>query len=380
MPVVGWCSTSRLATSVSDEALMHGVVDAALEGAPRSVADFPFGLLAQVGGATGRVVADLGDSGHVHGVVQHSWCTCRVSGRDDGSRRGVGGAAGGLVRGAHRQHEHRRGESADDDEPPDAVEDVEGRCRRCPRKAMVRATPNVPPNWRTAWATAPPTPCGSGRQGLGDDAGELREDAGDAEAAEHHRREVVAQVVDVGAEHHQAVQAAAGVEDAAGDEDRTLPDAAGELAGAGRDEADHRSDPGATPKPAWSIDHPHTWVRKRIEPKNSAANAVPNTSMATFAHRKLGMRNRSRSSAGAFGASLVGDEHGEDDESGAEDAERAGAEPPEVLGSDDAVGQQRRPRRRRGRRRGATGSGSRGRTTRAGRDARRRPCRCRPAG
>ena len=41
-------------------------------------------------------------------------------------------------------------------------------------------------------------------------------------------------------------------------------------------------------------------------------------------------------------ASLVGDEHGEDDESGAEEPERAGAEPPVVLGSDDAVGQQSR--------------------------------------
>ena len=58
--------------------------------------------------------------------------------------------------------------------------------------------------------------------------------------------------------------------------------------------------PGATPKPAWSTDHPHTWVRKRIEPKNSAANAVPNTNMARFAHLKLAMRNRSRSSAGAL--------------------------------------------------------------------------------
>ena len=104
--------------------------------------------------------------------------------------------------------------------------------------------------------------------------------------------------------------------------------------------------PGATPKPAWSTDHPHTWVRKRIDPRNSAANAVPNTSMATFAHRKLVMRNRSRSSAGAFVRSLVQDEDGEDDQSGAEDAEGLGAEPPVVLGSDHAVGQQSRPRRR----------------------------------
>lgn len=32
--------------------------------------------------------------------------------------------------------------------------------------------------------------------------------------------------------------------------------------------------PGATPKPAFRIDQPHTWVRNRIEPENIAENAT----------------------------------------------------------------------------------------------------------
>ena len=53
-----------------------------------SLRDFPSGLLAQVVGATGRVVADLGDRGHVHGVVQLS-VPARVEAVSlDRSRRG----------------------------------------------------------------------------------------------------------------------------------------------------------------------------------------------------------------------------------------------------------------------------------------------------
>ena len=70
---------------------------------------------------------------------------------------------------------------------------------------MVSATPNVPPNWRTAWSGGAADAGAAGWQCLGHDAGELREDERDPEPAEHHRREVVAQVVDVRAEHHQAV-------------------------------------------------------------------------------------------------------------------------------------------------------------------------------
>ena len=71
----------------------------------------------------------------------------------------------------------------------------------------------------------------SGRERLGDDAGELREHERDSEPAERHGREVVPQVVDLWAEHDEPVEAAAGVQDAAGDEERSLPDAAGQLAG-----------------------------------------------------------------------------------------------------------------------------------------------------
>ena len=75
--------------SVSDEALIDGVADAALEGAQRFFAGLPFGLLAEVVGAPGRVVADLGDGGHVDGVVQLSvpagFSRCRLFGPDDAS-------------------------------------------------------------------------------------------------------------------------------------------------------------------------------------------------------------------------------------------------------------------------------------------------------
>ena len=38
-------------------------------------------------------------------------------------------------------------------------------------------------------------------------------------------------------------------------------------------------------RPACRIDQPQTSVRKRIEPKNMAAKAVPNTSIAPLAQR-----------------------------------------------------------------------------------------------
>ena len=84
---------------------------------------------------------------------------------------------------------------------------------------MVSATPNVPPNWRTAWAAAPPTPARPGGSACATTLESWGKTKRDTEAAEHHRREEVAQVVDVRAEHRQAEQAAAGEQDAAGDED-----------------------------------------------------------------------------------------------------------------------------------------------------------------
>src|SRR4051812_39926058 len=60
----------RSAMRVSDEALIDDVDDAALESTQRFFAGLPFCLLAEVVAAAGGVVADLGDGGHVDGVVQ----------------------------------------------------------------------------------------------------------------------------------------------------------------------------------------------------------------------------------------------------------------------------------------------------------------------
>src|SRR5918994_506347 len=49
---------------------LHGVADAPLEGSQRFLLGLPFGELALVVGPAGRVVADLGNGGHVDGVVQ----------------------------------------------------------------------------------------------------------------------------------------------------------------------------------------------------------------------------------------------------------------------------------------------------------------------
>ena len=66
--------------------------------------------------------------------------------------------------------------------------------------------------------------------------------------------------------------------------------------------------PGATPKPAWRIDQSHTPVRNRIEPKNSAENAVPKTSMARFPQAKFRMPEQVEVQGRRVGAALLGDE------------------------------------------------------------------------
>ena len=55
---------------VGDEALVDGVADVSLECAHRFFAGLALGLLAEVVDASGCVVADLGDGGHVDRVVQ----------------------------------------------------------------------------------------------------------------------------------------------------------------------------------------------------------------------------------------------------------------------------------------------------------------------
>ena len=228
------------------------------------------------------------------------WFSCRSrDGCDGGLDYGGVEAGGGRGRcgGAHRQDERRCGESTDDDDPPNLVEAIDDGAGGSEERDGERDTKGAA-ELADGLGGGAADAGAAGWQCLRDHAGELGEDERDSKPAEQHRREEVAQVVIVRAEHRQPEQAASGVQDATGDEERSLPDPAGELAGRGAT-TPTTTGPGATPKPACSTDHPDTSVRKRIEPKNSAANAVPNTSMAMFAHLKFGMRNRSRSSAGA---------------------------------------------------------------------------------
>ena len=102
---------------------------------------------------------------------------------------GVGSRRGG---GAHRQDERGRGESTDDDEPPDRVEAVDdgaGGAEEGDGEGDAEGAAELADGLGGGAADAGT----AGWQCLGDDAGELREDERDAEAAEQHRREEVAQ-------------------------------------------------------------------------------------------------------------------------------------------------------------------------------------------
>ena len=133
----------RSAMSVSDEALVDGVADASLEGAQRFFAGLPLGLLAEVVGAARGVVADLGDGGHVHGVVQLS-VAARVQPVSLGrSRRGFdrsGPVVAGEVPGGREAADVT--DSADDDrrgQRSDPVHLGDGRLRRLERRDVTSA-------------------------------------------------------------------------------------------------------------------------------------------------------------------------------------------------------------------------------------------------
>ena len=79
----------RSVAGVGDESLVDGVADVSLQRAERFFAGLAFGLLAEVVGAPGGVVADLGDGGHVDRVVQLAvtagFNRCRFLGPDEAS-------------------------------------------------------------------------------------------------------------------------------------------------------------------------------------------------------------------------------------------------------------------------------------------------------
>ena len=66
-----------------------------------------------------------------------------------------------------------------------------------------------------------------------------------------------------------------------------------------RASASTTSGPGAIASPALTTSHCQTVVRYVTLARNIAVNDSPNTAVARLPHRKLGMRNSERSSAGA---------------------------------------------------------------------------------
>ena len=208
---------------------------------------------------------------------------------------------------------------------------------------MVSATPKVPPNWRTAWSGgAADAACGSW-VALGRRRWRAAGRRGRRRGRSAPWTGSSPQVVDLGAEHEQPVQTAARVEDAADEEDRSLPDRAGEPAGPWARRGATIAGPGATPKPAWRIDQSHTWVRNRIDPKKRAENAVPNDEHGEVPPREVGDAEQVEVQRGSLGSTLVGDEDEQQRTSaGGRGAERASAEPPTSSEPMTAVGQQRR--------------------------------------
>ena len=124
-----------------------------------------------------------------------------------------------------------------------------------------------------------------GRERLGHRAGQLRQDQGDGDAGEDHRREEVPPVGGGVAQDEHPPEAGGGVHEAAGDEQRALADPAGELAEPrGEDGDQQRARASRRVRPGgWSSPTPRS--RNSSEPRNMAVKAMPKAKVATLAQR-----------------------------------------------------------------------------------------------
>ena len=265
-------------------------------------------------------------------------CSCCFSCWDGGEGARSVARVCGCGGGAHRQDERRRAQSTDHDEPPDRFEAVDD-APVAPRKATVRATPKVPPNWRTAWAAAPPTPARPG----GSAWATTLESCGKTSATPRPLRSMDGRksprVADVGSERDKPEQAAAGEQGAAGDEQRSLADAAGEFAGPRGDESDHDraggdSEAGLEHRPLPDVGE----EEDRAEEQGGEGSAEQQH--GEVGPPEVGDVEQVEVEGGRLGVLLVDDEHGEHGEPCEQDAEGADAEPSVVVGADEAVGQQ----------------------------------------
>ena len=144
-------------------------------------------------------------------------------------------------------------------------------------KAIVKATPNVPPNWRRAWLAAPPTPSRFGGRAWAmtlDSWGRAERDAEPGQSSIDGR--IADQVGRGGADHDQPPQAAGREHQPPAISSGRWPTRPARRPNRGARRAT-TTGPGLTAE-AGADDRlaPHL-VRSRNEPKNMAVNPVPKT-------------------------------------------------------------------------------------------------------
>ena len=96
----------------------------------------------------------------------------------------------------------------------------------------------------------------------------------------------------------------------------------------------------ATPKPACSTDHPQTSVRKQDRAEEQCRERGAEHQHGDVRPAEVGDAEQIEVECRRLGVPLMDDEDREHDQSCAKDAEGSGAEPSELFGADQAVGEQ----------------------------------------